>query len=49
MCTSVAFGVGLGLKDGVGKASEFFAGYETMSIISCISSINFLIIYVGLI
>lgn len=25
--TAVAFGVGLGLKDGVGKASEFFAGY----------------------
>ncbi|CAK9164756.1 unnamed protein product [Ilex paraguariensis] len=27
VCTAVAFGVGLGLKDGVGKASEFFAGY----------------------
>ncbi|KAL8136007.1 thylakoid membrane protein TERC, chloroplastic isoform X2 [Apium graveolens] len=26
-CTAVAFGVGLGFKDGVGKASEFFAGY----------------------
>ncbi|KAF5182173.1 Integral membrane protein terc, partial [Thalictrum thalictroides] len=26
-CTAVAFGVGLGLKDGVDKASEFFAGY----------------------
>ncbi|XP_058215737.1 thylakoid membrane protein TERC, chloroplastic isoform X6 [Rhododendron vialii] len=25
--TAVAFGVGLGFKDGVGKASEFFAGY----------------------
>ncbi|KAL7617435.1 hypothetical protein Lser_V15G02118 [Lactuca serriola] len=25
--SAVAFGVGLGLKDGVGKASEFFAGY----------------------
>ncbi|XP_048138268.1 thylakoid membrane protein TERC, chloroplastic isoform X2 [Rhodamnia argentea] len=25
--TAVAFGVGIGLKDGVGKASEFFAGY----------------------
>ncbi|KAK2977621.1 hypothetical protein RJ640_007257 [Escallonia rubra] len=25
--TAVAFGVGLGLKDGVDKASEFFAGY----------------------
>lgn len=24
---AVAFGVGLGLKDGVGRASEFFAGY----------------------
>ena len=28
MCTAVIFGVGLGFKDGVGKASEFFAGYE---------------------
>lgn len=27
ICTAVAFGVGLGFKDGVGKASEFFAGY----------------------
>ncbi|XP_031399135.1 thylakoid membrane protein TERC, chloroplastic isoform X2 [Punica granatum] len=29
LCVScaVAFGVGLGFKDGVGKASEFFAGY----------------------
>ncbi|KAJ7972473.1 thylakoid membrane protein TERC, chloroplastic [Quillaja saponaria] len=27
VCTAVAFGVGLGLKDGVGKATEFFAGY----------------------
>ncbi|PIA52893.1 hypothetical protein AQUCO_01000631v1 [Aquilegia coerulea] len=26
-CTAVVFGVGLGLKDGVEKASEFFAGY----------------------
>ncbi|CAN8299408.1 unnamed protein product [Cochlearia groenlandica] len=25
--TAVAFGIGIGLKDGVGKASEFFAGY----------------------
>ncbi|XP_024983938.1 thylakoid membrane protein TERC, chloroplastic isoform X1 [Cynara cardunculus var. scolymus] len=25
--SAVAFGVGLGLKDGIGKASEFFAGY----------------------
>ncbi|KAL3839601.1 hypothetical protein ACJIZ3_024192 [Penstemon smallii] len=25
--SAVAFGVGLGFKDGVGKASEFFAGY----------------------
>ncbi|XP_065857190.1 thylakoid membrane protein TERC, chloroplastic isoform X2 [Euphorbia lathyris] len=24
---AVAFGIGIGLKDGVGKASEFFAGY----------------------
>ena len=23
----MAFGVGLGFKDGIGKASEFFAGY----------------------
>ncbi|KAA8518821.1 hypothetical protein F0562_016405 [Nyssa sinensis] len=27
VCAAVAFGVGLGLKDGVGRASEFFAGY----------------------
>uniref|UniRef100_A0A2C9VEE3 Uncharacterized protein n=1 Tax=Manihot esculenta TaxID=3983 RepID=A0A2C9VEE3_MANES len=27
VCTAVAFGIGIGLKDGVGKASEFFAGY----------------------
>ncbi|KAJ6407359.1 hypothetical protein OIU84_010797 [Salix udensis] len=27
VCTAVAFGFGIGLKDGVGKASEFFAGY----------------------
>lgn len=29
MCvsTAVAFGIGIGLKEGVGKASEFFAGY----------------------
>ncbi|XP_022767449.1 thylakoid membrane protein TERC, chloroplastic isoform X2 [Durio zibethinus] len=26
-CAAVAFGVGLGLKEGVGKASEYFAGY----------------------
>ncbi|KAD3337470.1 hypothetical protein E3N88_32990 [Mikania micrantha] len=25
--SAVAFGVGLGLKDGIGKASEYFAGY----------------------
>ncbi|GLT79290.1 hypothetical protein SLA2020_507830 [Shorea laevis] len=27
VCTAVAFGIGVGLKDGVGKASEFFTGY----------------------
>ncbi|KAK1403438.1 thylakoid membrane protein TERC, chloroplastic [Heracleum sosnowskyi] len=27
VCAAVAFGVGLGFKDGIGKASEFFAGY----------------------
>ncbi|XWS55756.1 hypothetical protein CRYUN_Cryun09bG0028000 [Craigia yunnanensis] len=27
VCVAVAFGVGLGLKEGVGKASEYFAGY----------------------
>ncbi|XP_061353926.1 thylakoid membrane protein TERC, chloroplastic [Gastrolobium bilobum] len=27
VCTAVAFGVGLGVKEGFGKASEFFAGY----------------------
>ncbi|EEF37172.1 Protein alx, putative [Ricinus communis] len=27
VCAAVAFGIGIGFKDGVGKASEFFAGY----------------------
>ncbi|GAB4833713.1 hypothetical protein Ancab_031960 [Ancistrocladus abbreviatus] len=27
VCSAVVFGIGLGFKDGVGKASEFFAGY----------------------
>ncbi|CAK7342900.1 unnamed protein product [Dovyalis caffra] len=27
VCTAVAFGIGIGFKDGVGKATEFFAGY----------------------
>ncbi|CAO2839567.1 unnamed protein product [Amaranthus hypochondriacus] len=27
VCSAVAFGIGLGLNDGVEKASEFFAGY----------------------
>ncbi|KAK7245203.1 hypothetical protein RIF29_40038 [Crotalaria pallida] len=27
VCTAVLFGVGLGFKEGAGKASEFFAGY----------------------
>ncbi|XP_055961436.1 thylakoid membrane protein TERC, chloroplastic isoform X2 [Mercurialis annua] len=27
VCTAVAFGIGIGFIDGVGKASEFFAGY----------------------
>ncbi|XP_002276398.1 thylakoid membrane protein TERC, chloroplastic isoform X1 [Vitis vinifera] len=27
VCMAVIFGVGVGFKDGVGKASEFFAGY----------------------
>ncbi|XP_042946731.1 thylakoid membrane protein TERC, chloroplastic isoform X1 [Carya illinoinensis] len=27
VCAAVAFGIGLGFKDGLGKASEFFAGY----------------------
>ena len=32
MCTAVAFGFGIGLKDGVGKASEFFAGYHNFAL-----------------
>lgn len=28
----MAFGIGVGLKDGVGKASEFFAGYVAYDI-----------------
>lgn len=31
MLSAVAFGVGLGFKDGIGKASEFFAGYKIAS------------------
>lgn len=27
VCTAIVFGVGLGFKEGAGKASEFFAGY----------------------
>ncbi|GMH10110.1 hypothetical protein Nepgr_011951 [Nepenthes gracilis] len=27
VCSAALFGIGLGFKDGVGKASEFFAGY----------------------
>ncbi|KAJ4704803.1 thylakoid membrane protein TERC, chloroplastic [Melia azedarach] len=27
VCSAVAFGVGVGMKEGIGKASEFFAGY----------------------
>lgn len=27
VCSAVVFGIGVGLKEGVGKASEFFAGY----------------------
>eukprot|EP00262_Sarcandra_glabra_P012977 TRINITY_DN3472_c0_g1_i1.p1 TRINITY_DN3472_c0_g1~~TRINITY_DN3472_c0_g1_i1.p1 ORF type:complete len:388 (+),score=51.02 TRINITY_DN3472_c0_g1_i1:122-1285(+) len=27
VCTAIAFGIVLGMKEGVGKASEFFAGY----------------------
>ncbi|XP_011627205.1 thylakoid membrane protein TERC, chloroplastic isoform X2 [Amborella trichopoda] len=27
VCAAVAFGVAIGFKDGIGKASEFFAGY----------------------
>ncbi|KAJ0088113.1 hypothetical protein Patl1_31987 [Pistacia atlantica] len=32
VCTAVAFGLGVGLKEGVGKASEFFAGMTIMMI-----------------
>ncbi|KAB5552444.1 hypothetical protein DKX38_009755 [Salix brachista] len=32
VCTAVAFGFGIGLKDGVGKASEFFAGYHNFAL-----------------
>lgn len=27
VCTAIAFGIGIGFKEGFGKASEFFAGY----------------------
>lgn len=30
----MAFGIGLGLKEGVGKASEFFAGYAEFDILN---------------
>uniref|UniRef100_A0A2N9IWY8 Uncharacterized protein n=1 Tax=Fagus sylvatica TaxID=28930 RepID=A0A2N9IWY8_FAGSY len=39
VCTAVAFGIGLGLKDGVGKATEFFAGAALCS--SKLLGINF--------
>ena len=29
--TALAFGVGLGFKEGIGKASEFFAGYGNLT------------------
>lgn len=29
----MAFGIGLGLKDGVGKATEFFAGYAEFCVV----------------
>lgn len=40
MCTAVAFGIGLGLKDGLGKASEFFAGYAEIWKCQCLPTLN---------
>lgn len=42
MCAAVGFGTVIGLKDGIGKASEFFAGYA--QILHCTNvalSLNF--------
>ena len=36
----MAFGIGIGLKDGVGKASEFFAGCVGALLMICISSFS---------
>ncbi|XP_024028662.1 thylakoid membrane protein TERC, chloroplastic [Morus notabilis] len=43
--TAVAFGIGLGLKDGVEKASEFFAGYILEQSLSVDNMFVFVLIF----
>ncbi|XP_011004119.1 PREDICTED: uncharacterized protein LOC105110703 [Populus euphratica] len=45
VCTAVAFGFGVGLKDGVGKASEFFAGYILEQSLSVDNLFVFILIF----
>ncbi|MED6151128.1 hypothetical protein PIB30_079348 [Stylosanthes scabra] len=45
VCTAVAFGVGLGFKDGIGKASEFFAGYVLEQSLSVDNLFVFVLIF----
>ena len=40
MCTAVAFGIGLGLKVGVGKATEFFPGYAEFCIVDAFHQVH---------
>ncbi|XVF55384.1 hypothetical protein PTKIN_Ptkin06aG0032600 [Pterospermum kingtungense] len=45
VCAAVAFGVGVGLKEGVGKASEFFAGYMLEQSLSVDNLFVFVLIF----
>ncbi|KAL1313630.1 hypothetical protein HN51_040224 [Arachis hypogaea] len=45
VCTAVAFGIGLGFKDGIGKASEFFAGYMLEQSLSVDNLFVFVLIF----
>ncbi|XP_039022248.1 thylakoid membrane protein TERC, chloroplastic-like [Hibiscus syriacus] len=45
VCSAVAFGVGVGLKEGVGKASEFFAGYLLEQSLSVDNLFVFILIF----
>lgn len=45
MFSAVVFGVGVGFKDGVGKASEFFAGYDYQSSTSSVTCCVVLVLW----